>query len=83
MYHSDWLASMHCIAEITVDRVSKAKLYSDFIKKFEFETMNVFEQENNSGIRLTEKNYGTRLTVNIPSTDTTNGKESTDMTNRF
>ena len=48
--HSDWIVSRHRIAEVTEDRVSKAEAYSDYIKKSEFETMNVFEQENNSGI---------------------------------
>ena len=48
------LTSKHCIAEVTADKVSEAKLYSDYIKNSEFETMNVFEQENNSGTRLNE-----------------------------
>ena len=51
---SDWLASMHCIAEVTVDRVSEKNFYSDYIKNSEFETMNDLERENNSGTRLNE-----------------------------
>ena len=39
---------------VTLDRVSEAKSYSDYIKNSEFETMNVFERENNSGTRLNE-----------------------------
>ena len=46
--------SRHCIAEVTADRVSQEKSYSDYIKNSEFETMNVFERENNSGTRLNE-----------------------------
>ena len=48
--HSDRFASRHHIAEVTADRVSKAKTYSDYIKDSKFETMNVFERENNTGI---------------------------------
>ena len=66
--HSDWLTSRHRIAEDTADKATEAKVYSDYIKISEFETMNVFERENNSGIRLTENNSGTRLTENIPLT---------------
>ena len=68
MDHSDWLASRHRIAEVSVDRVSKAKVYGDDMKNSEFETMNVYEQENISGIRLTENISGTQLTENIPLT---------------
>ena len=46
--------SSHGIAEVTVDRVSEAKAYSDYIKNSEVETMNVFEQENKSGTRLNQ-----------------------------
>ena len=46
----DWLATRHSIAEVTRDRVSEAKEYSEYIKKSEFETMKVFERENISGI---------------------------------
>ena len=41
--NSDRLTSRHRIAEVTADRVSEAKAYSDYIKNSEFETMNVFE----------------------------------------
>ena len=34
------------------DAVSEAKVYRDYIFKNEFETMNVFERENNSGTRI-------------------------------
>ena len=44
-YHSDRLASMHRIAEVTADRASEAKAYRDYIKNYEFETKNVFERE--------------------------------------
>ena len=47
--NSDGLTSSHGIAKVTVDRVSEAKAYSDSIKNYEWETMNVFERENNSG----------------------------------
>ena len=43
---SDWLASRHDIEEVTVERVSEEKLYSDYIFKNEFETVKVFEREN-------------------------------------
>ena len=46
--HSNWLASSHRIAEGTAERASEEKVYSDYIKKSEFETINVFERENNS-----------------------------------
>ena len=55
--NSDRLASSHGIAKVTADRASEAKVYSDYIKNSEFETMNVFERENNSG---TQKNQMTR-----------------------
>ena len=44
--HSNWIVSRHCIAEVTTYRVSKAKAYRIYIEKYEFETRNVFEQEN-------------------------------------
>ena len=50
MDHSDWLAYIHFIAEVTADRVSEEKSCSDYIKNSEFETMSVFERENNSEI---------------------------------
>ena len=34
--HSNWLGARHRIAEVTADRVSEAKAYSDYIKKSEF-----------------------------------------------
>ena len=43
----NWLASGHGIAEIAEERVNEVQAYSDYIKNSEFETMNVFEQENN------------------------------------
>ena len=46
---SDRITSSHGIAKVTADRESEAKEYRDYIKNSEFETMNVFEQENNSG----------------------------------
>ena len=36
-------------SEEQVDAVSEKKVYRDYIFRNEFETMNVFEQENNSG----------------------------------
>ena len=48
------LTSRHLIAKDTVDRVSEAKVYSDYIKNSEFETMKVFEFENNSGTQLNQ-----------------------------
>ena len=47
--NTDGLTSRHHIAEVTADRVGEAKAYSDYIKNSEFETMKVFEFENNSG----------------------------------
>ena len=46
---SDGLSSSHGIAEVTADRVSEAKVHSDYIKSSEFETMKVFEFKYNSG----------------------------------
>ena len=40
-------------------------MYNDYIKKSEFETMNVFERENNSGTRLNENIQMTRLDQSI------------------
>ena len=54
--------SSHGIAKFTADRVSEAKVYSDYIKNSEFETMKVFEFENISGTRL---NQMTRPDQNI------------------
>ena len=58
--NSDGLTSSHAIANVTADRVSEAKAYSDYIKNSEFETMNVFEFENNSGTRLNQNIQMTR-----------------------
>ena len=52
--NSDGLTSSHGIAKVAADRVSEAKAYSDYIKNSEFETMNVFERENNAGTRLNQ-----------------------------
>ena len=52
--NTDGLSSSHGIAKVTSDRASEAKRYSDYIKKSEFETMNVFEFKNNSGSRLNQ-----------------------------
>ena len=52
MDNSNGLTSRHHIAKVTADRVSEAKAYSDYIKNSEFETMKVFEFENNSGNEL-------------------------------
>ena len=51
---TDRLLSSHGFAKVTADRVSEAKAYSDFIKSSEFETMKVFEFENNYGTRLNQ-----------------------------
>ena len=50
--NSDGLMSRRGIEKFTASIVSKEKAYSDYIKKFEFKTMKVFEFENNSGTRL-------------------------------
>ena len=47
----DGLTSRHGISKVTADRVSEAKAYSDYIKNSEFETMKVFEIQNDSGTR--------------------------------
>ena len=52
--NSDGLTSSHGISKVAADRVSEAKAYSDLIKNSEFETMKVFEFENNSGTGLNE-----------------------------
>ena len=59
------LTSRCRISEVTADRVIKAKAYSDYTKNSESETMNVFEQENNSGTRLNQNIQMTRLDQNI------------------
>ena len=41
--HSNWLASRHCIAEVTEGRVSEVQSYSNYIKNSEFEMINIFE----------------------------------------
>ena len=66
--HSEWLASRHRIVKVTTDRVSEAKSYSEYIKNSEFETMNVFERENNYGTRLNENIQMTRPDENIQMT---------------
>ena len=48
------LTSSHGIVKFTADRVSEEKAYSDYIKNSEFETMQVFEFENNSGTQLNQ-----------------------------
>ena len=50
--NSDGLTSSHGIVKVIADRASEGEKYSDYIKNSEFETMNVFERENNSGTRL-------------------------------
>ena len=57
--------SSHGIAKVTADRASEDKSYSDYIKTFEFETMNVFELENNSGTRLNQNIQMNRPDQNI------------------
>ena len=42
MDNSGGLTSRHCILEVTAERVSEEKAYSDYIENSEFETMNVF-----------------------------------------
>ena len=49
---SNWLASGHGIVEVTEGRVSKVQSYIDYIKNYDFETMNVSERENNSRSRI-------------------------------
>ena len=52
--NSDRLPSSHSISKVAAGRVSETKEYSDYIKKSEFETMKVFEFENNSGTQLNQ-----------------------------
>ena len=52
--NTDELTPMHGIAEVTADRVSEVKVYSDYIKNSEFETIKVFEFESNSGTGLNQ-----------------------------
>ena len=52
---SNWIAYRHDIEEVTVEIVSKAKAYDDYIFENEFETMKVFERENISVTRPTLK----------------------------
>ena len=42
----DWLMCMHGWKEVMVGRVRDAKVFSDYIKNNEFETIKVFEWEN-------------------------------------
>ena len=42
--NSDCLTSKHRIAEHTVDKVSEEKVYSDYIKNSEFETLYIFDR---------------------------------------
>ena len=63
--NSNRLASRHRIVEVTADRASEPKAYSEYIKNSEFETMNVFERENNSGTRLNKNIQMTRPYQNI------------------
>ena len=60
MDNSDGLTSSHGIAKVTANRASEEKAYSDYIKNSEFETMKVFEFENNSGNRLNQNIQMTR-----------------------
>ena len=62
MNDTDRLTSSHGISKVAADRVSEAKVYSDYIKNYEFETVKVFEFENNSGTQL---NQITRLDQDI------------------
>ena len=52
----EWLAYSHGIVIVAVIRVSKTKVYSDYIKISDFETTKVFEQENISVTRPTLEN---------------------------
>ena len=63
--NSNGFLSRHCIAEVIADRVSEAKVYSDYIKSSEFETMNVFERENNSWPQPSQNIQMTRPDQNI------------------
>ena len=42
---SNWLTSRHDCEEVTVGRVSEAKVFSDYIRNNKYETMLVFERE--------------------------------------
>ena len=66
--NSGGINSRHRIAEVTAVRVSEEKAYSDYIKKSEFETMNVFERESNFGTRLNENIQMTQPDRNIQMT---------------
>ena len=52
--NTDGLTSRHRIVEVTADRVSEAKRYSDNIKNSDFETLIFFEIRNNSGTPLNQ-----------------------------
>ena len=67
----DWLAYRYGIAEVTEGRVSEVQTYSDYIKNSEFETMNIFERENNPDSQI---NYTIR--INYP-----NSNKFSDSTN--
>ena len=64
MDNSDGLTPSHGIAKVTADRASEPKAYNEYIKNSEFETMNFFERENNSGTRLNQNIQMTRLDQN-------------------
>ena len=63
--NSGGLTSSHGITKVIVDRASEAKAYSDYIKNSEFETMNAFERENNSGTQLNQNIQMTQPDQNI------------------
>ena len=53
---SNWLASRHGIEKVAVERVTKAKAFSNYILENEYETMKVFERENISVTRPNSEN---------------------------
>ena len=55
---SNWITSRHRIAEVTEGRLSKVQAYSDYIKKSEFETRNVFERKN---IQMTRQDQNIQM----------------------
>ena len=64
--HSNCLAYRHSIAEVTEGRVSEVQAYIDYITNYEFETRNIFEQED---IQMTRPDQNTQITrpdQNIP-----------------
>ena len=77
------LSSSHGIVNVTADRVSKAKRYSDYIKNYEFETMKVFEFGNDSETQLNKMTRPDQNVSRINSESQINPESRINTENRF